>query len=507
MDIEIGKFTLESLTTGMYTDPEIVYREYIQNSVDALDEAVEKGVLRADESRIEIIIDDTHQEITIKDNGAGISREKAAKVLLDIGNSSKRHSSNRGFRGIGRLGGLSYCQKLSFCTSAAGEEVKTIVTFDCEKLKQLLVPGQYDSYNLQQVLDNVTEIRYLSEQASSHYFIVKMEGVDDISELLSVSDMKSYISQVAPLPYAKEFYRQKEIKEHLQECNVILTEYPIFVGRSFETLSQVFKLNKKSFKADKNKEIPDSVQGISFFDIRNGDELIATGWYADCNWYGTLCDDRISGIRVRKGNILIGDGRTLSPFFKEQRFNGWAQGEVFIVSDGLIPNARRDDFEKNETYLQFVEGIRATVGTEVTNKLRIASRQRNNPNAKVLRDVQTSVSKVEDILETGFLSSYEKDQTAQNLLDTKKKLYAIPKSAPTEILEKKQELTERIDELTQEVETSSNFRTKKDITSDFSKKEKKIVQAMMEVLSKNFDRSMVNHLFEEFLEELKGGGK
>ena len=47
MDIEIGKFTLESLTTGMYTDPEIVYREYIQNSVDALDEAVEKGVKEA----------------------------------------------------------------------------------------------------------------------------------------------------------------------------------------------------------------------------------------------------------------------------------------------------------------------------------------------------------------------------------------------------------------------------------------------------------------------------
>ena len=32
--VEVGKFTLESLTTGMYSDPRIVYREYIQNSVD-----------------------------------------------------------------------------------------------------------------------------------------------------------------------------------------------------------------------------------------------------------------------------------------------------------------------------------------------------------------------------------------------------------------------------------------------------------------------------------------
>ena len=37
MNIEVGKFTLESLTTGMYSDPMIVYREYIQNSVDALE--------------------------------------------------------------------------------------------------------------------------------------------------------------------------------------------------------------------------------------------------------------------------------------------------------------------------------------------------------------------------------------------------------------------------------------------------------------------------------------
>ena len=32
--IQVGKYTLESLTTGMYSDPKIIYREYIQNSVD-----------------------------------------------------------------------------------------------------------------------------------------------------------------------------------------------------------------------------------------------------------------------------------------------------------------------------------------------------------------------------------------------------------------------------------------------------------------------------------------
>ena len=114
-EIEIGKFTLESLTTGMYNDPEIVYREYIQNSVDSFDNAVEQKIMVADDCRIEIIVDADRQEISIKDNGTGIKKDLAVKTLLDIGNSSKTHTSNRGFRGIGRLGGLSYCKKLSFC--------------------------------------------------------------------------------------------------------------------------------------------------------------------------------------------------------------------------------------------------------------------------------------------------------------------------------------------------------------------------------------------------------
>ena len=57
MDISIGKFTLESLTTGMYSEPESCYREYIQNAVDSIDMAIESGLLQLEDSRIEIIVD------------------------------------------------------------------------------------------------------------------------------------------------------------------------------------------------------------------------------------------------------------------------------------------------------------------------------------------------------------------------------------------------------------------------------------------------------------------
>ena len=186
MDISIGKFTLESLTTGMYNEPESCYREYIQNAVDSIDMAIDQGLIQLDESRIEIIVDESHREISIKDNGTGISSNLARKTLLDIGNSTKLHTENRGFRGIGRLGGLSYCKKLSFCTTTRGEDVKTIVTFDCERLKKLLIPGQEDKHTLQSVIETVTNVSVLEEQTSSHYFIVKMEDVDDIATLLDI---------------------------------------------------------------------------------------------------------------------------------------------------------------------------------------------------------------------------------------------------------------------------------------------------------------------------------
>ena len=130
--IQVGKYTLESLTTGMYSDPKIIYREYIQNSVDALEMALQINLLEPQSMRIDIIVDAENSYISICDNGTGVNSENAVSTLMNIGSSQKRHSNNRGFRGIGRLGGMSYCGRLVFTTSAENENIKTTVEFDCK---------------------------------------------------------------------------------------------------------------------------------------------------------------------------------------------------------------------------------------------------------------------------------------------------------------------------------------------------------------------------------------
>ncbi len=312
-EIQVGKYTLESLTTGMYSNPKIVYREYIQNSVDSLENAVSKNIIEKQSMRIDIIIDEENSVIRVRDNGMGISSNEAIATLMNIGSSKKRHSNNRGFRGIGRLGGMSYCDTLIFSTSAENENVKTIVSFNCKKLRELLVPGANDELDLSAVLDAVTTTEVVYEKPEKHYFIVEMQGVSSFSDLLNIESVKSYISQVAPLPYkTRQFLYSSDLHRNLMEKGYDLEEFPVFVGENEQDLEPIYKPNRHRYHSDRNKMKNDEILKMQFFDVYVDDELYALGWYGDCNWYGSLSEHEIAGMRVRKGNILIGDNKTIS---------------------------------------------------------------------------------------------------------------------------------------------------------------------------------------------------
>lgn len=142
-----------------------------------------------------------NRHISVRDNGTGIPSDKAVSTLMNIGTSQKRHSNNRGFRGIGRLGGMSYCDTLVFSTSAENENIKTIVTFDCKNLRRLLVSSANEDMDLATVLETVTAVEREEEKSDKHYFLVEMKDVSGFSDLLNIDMARSYISQVAPLPY------------------------------------------------------------------------------------------------------------------------------------------------------------------------------------------------------------------------------------------------------------------------------------------------------------------
>ena len=498
--VQVGKYTLESLTTGMYSDPKIVYREYIQNSVDSLEHAVSLGMLEQQGMRIDIIVNADESYISIKDNGTGISAAEAAQTLMNVGSSKKRNANNRGFRGIGRLGGMSYCNTLVFTTSAENEKVKTVVSFDCKKLRHLLVPGEYEDMSLSAVLEEITTIETFPEKEEKHYLCVEMVDVNGFSDLLDIDAAKSYISQVAPLPYqSRHFIYTSQLKSYLSDNGYVVEEFPIFVGENESDLEPVYKPNKSRFRSDRGKRTVDEISSMKYFDVTVDGELYALGWYGNCGWYGFLSEKEISGFRVRKGNILIGDSHTMNAIFKEARFNGWTQGEIFIVTDKLIPNARRDDFEQNDAYYKFMEALSNSVGTEIARTIREASLTRNNPNAKALREIERKIGEASTAVAEGFNSTVDKEKMVTALTESAASLAGLRVSE--DLTSKKKEIQEKIEATIEEVSESKNFKINQ-INSGIDKKSKQVLKVVSDILSRKLAKVLVDEIIEDIVKEL-----
>ena len=411
--IIIGKHTLESLTSGMYLDPYVVFREYIQNSVDSIDAAINRGILKIGEEQIVVQLRPTEQEIIIRDNGIGITCNEAEKVLISIGNSQKTSNSSRGFRGIGRLAALSYCKQLVFQTSFLGESKATIITIDSDKLSDLLLDSSDVDVSVVDVLQKVYEVKTKPEKENTHYFVVRLIGVDENSRLNAHDEVVDYLAQNTPVPYDPAFVWGKEICNRLHKEGCEVQSYNIMVQFG-TTVQAIYKPYKDKVLIDKGKNIYDSIQDIEIVKIAhpNG-TLAAVGWLSKTNYMGSIYDKTVKGIRRRKGNILIGDHQTLNIAFKDARFNGWSMGEIFATDKDLVPNARRDNFEKTQAYFVLFEQLSLLAAT-ITKEIRAASLKRNSELSNAMEQLDKATKLASDAIDNG-ITSVQKGAITQKL--------------------------------------------------------------------------------------------
>ena len=134
---------------------------------------------------------------------------------------------------------------------------------------------------------------------------------------------------------------------------------------------------------------------------QNDGSVLAIAWLGKTNYLGSIYDKSIKGIRLRKGNIQIGDGQTLNTVFKDARFNGWSIGEVFVSSAQLIPNARRDNFEKTPAYFVLTEQLQK-LAAEITREIRAASLKRNRELSEALEKTKASMETAVEAIENGI---------------------------------------------------------------------------------------------------------
>lgn len=414
----IGKYTLESLINGLYLSPLDLYREYIQNAVDSFDMALELGLEKKENLLISIRVDTKCNTILICDNGCGIESSHAVSTLIDIGNSGKQRNLRRGFRGIGRLAGLGYCDKLMFTTSAKGEINKTRVRFDAKRLRELLLINDQSNVSVKDVMKKIITVEIEPEKSNMHYFEVFLENVNLEGGLTDLEVVTEYLVQHAPLPFSREFKWRNTVEAKVKIAGYTIPSYRILLNGT-----ELYKPYRDSFVSDRVKKVNDTIQDIHVRSFFRNKKLSAVLWYAQASYYGTINSGSIKGIRIRQGNILVGNSTTCNMFFKEERFNGWILGELHVIDHDLIANSRRDDFEKNNAYYSLTEDLKEWAH-EMSKEIRKISCERSLTKekkavieAQSLNDINNLCSEdlsfAEDIVESDFINSDESDEIAE----------------------------------------------------------------------------------------------
>lgn len=390
---KLGVHLLETITRGMYSQPLHSIREYVQNAFDSIRDARSKGILRDTEGTIRILLDPAGRSLSIEDDGTGLTPEEAVVWLLDIGRSEKavddrKSRQHAGFRGIGRMAGISYCEVLKFETSNGDGRVCN-VNFDALRINRLTRPGQTPMSISDAVGSSVT----VTEKAIEHgrrFFRVVMDNVAEGTGFLDDSIMKEYLSEVAPVAYdpqqwsfreeIREMAERADSLESLNTVRLVICDSDgneqMEVRRGFcDTFEATSRTKKHKVTVNEVRCLPSA-------------ENPGTGWWGWLAMHSRevkLGGVPFAGLRIRMHNIAIGDERILRRLFKTPHLALWCFGEIHITDFRAVPNAQRDTFEPSKPWSQIEGELRLEVET-IEKMCRKESKERSNAKRRKLEE-------------------------------------------------------------------------------------------------------------------------
>ena len=374
----VGGDILRLVTAGMYNNPLVLYREYLQNAADSVASLCNNG------STVTIKIDPLESQITITDNGAGLSPTDASRRLIPIGNSTKNPAVDRGLRGIGRLSGLAFAEDIHFTTRTCTSDPVTRVSWNSRALRD----PDLERVDAATAIKACTTVHTLAgDDWPCRFFEVTVDRVTRhaASTLLNRDTVRSYISEVCPVPMAPSFPLAVDIRDFLSThaehfvLDVFIdgTDKPI--ERPFGEAIPLTDSYAAPFERLEKRLIPQI----------DGDDPAAILWLAHTPYAGSIPRRLgVRGLRARAGNIQIGSDDIFSHLFLETRFNGWCVGEVHIIDSRIVPNARRDYFEPSP-HLRNLENHIGAIAQEISFRCRAASSHRNK-----LRNLDVAINQI-----------------------------------------------------------------------------------------------------------------
>ena len=514
----LGVHLLETITKGMYSEPLHSMREYVQNAYDSIRAARRQGVLRSEEGEIRIGIDADARTIRIRDDGTGLSPEAAAVCLLDLGSSEKAGSDeglkrNAGFRGIGRMSGITYCSKLRFVTSDGGGK-KCVVEFDAAGINRLTQAGQKATTIIDAISKN-SRIEESSEAAEKRYLEVILEGINKTSgAFLDEHRVAEYLARVAPVAYDDQVWsfggKIREFAEATDSASsldhVCITIRNAAGDRRFD----VRRSFKDKFSTTNNQGKKRHVTVNDVIALPRGEPVTGDGWWG---WMavhereGALAEVPFAGLRIRMHNIAIGDAGIVRDFYVTSSHALWSFGEIHVTDHTLTPNSQRDNFEDSAAWLRIKERLRDEV-SQISREIRKESGRRNSSVRTLAKRAAVKKREALDAVKHGFVSRDEKKAVEVNLEEEVEKLERQKNNKKRTEGESEQirEIQHELEEVREQV--ASVKTTRADIAqAHLGREARRVLRRVREILLAELDEKMFRKVNEKINLALQPGRK
>jgi len=422
---------------------------------------------------------------------------------MNVGASDKDGITERGFRGIGRLGGLAYAEKVQFVTTAIGDATKTIMTCDCVRMQQLLQKSNNETSDIMETFKAISTFEEQPEDSNEHYFEVRLLGVPQESGLLDEDDVIRYLSETAPIDFdSQQFPQARKIRDHFSEKGFPITCYKILRGARKKPIYKLYSRSLSTGKQGRTKT-KDFVRDVEFIYKEASDgKPLYIGWLAITDFSGVISDESVQGIRFRKGNILVGNGTTFANFFPSEGHNAnrMFAGEIHVLHDELVPNSQRDDFEPSTAYNEMRKSLSEWAGT-INRKYRRGTSEATSA-LRNLTKLNEEQKELEGKIDSGAITSDEKrEQIAERLekiARTREKEEKTVRKAMErgtfdderkETVEKALSQTEAATKKVTALNTkivNAGYATKNDLPSSYSRDERKMYQRIISIIDSYF---------------------
>ena len=518
----VGKNFLENLTVAMYENSFTVYREFVQNAADSIDKAIEKGLLDKEEASIDIVIDYNKRKISVHDNAMGISMRDFKKKMTDVADSEKDRNTDKGFRGIGRLAGLGYCDTLIFRTTVKGEDKESIIKWNGVRLKDIVADLSLHPSS-DELIEMITDVSYVNAKKEDHFFEVVMEDVVfESDDLLDAEQVINYLQAVAPVPYANYFSFYEKIYEFAENEGFKIDEYTVLVNGN--QLFKPYRMRLYEGTSEKPKQY-DEIYDVKFEKFLASDGTpVAWLWYGVAKYekYIPVIND-MRCIRLRKENIQIGNDNTLGypKYFKESRGNGYFIGELFVLDNRLIPNARRDYFNPTPALKEFEDIVHNFFYLKLYELYHYASKVRSAQKT-ITSFIEKEREYQEKASESGFIDNKEKEnikkeieqerekvEKAKREIENRKKdtdsneVYARVFAEIEKTYKSKEEPKKREERETEERESSEkNSKYLTQSLSKYGKREQKLIARIYAIIKSMLPKDMAEMVIKKIQEEL-----